>query len=479
MKLSIDEVLLAHGVGNSAGGVSGKFVLIKGRTVIPAATSSVAINAPNYDPLKDSLLVFQNSVLIQETRDYVFSTDKIKIENRTSMWEKDTVFDFVAVRNVRDDIPYQDGALIEDGSIPEEALSLEIREKLDTSEFYMQLNEDIAQLQKRSRQLNQAAANAALILEANNSVVEGTTFGTNGDYTFTMIPDFAGTLTTAALTAGTTVLTGKVSDANAFALGQEITICDDVNYEHVRVTRREVVGSVAHLEVSALQFAYKTGARVARSTVAFNTTAPYIRPWTFGATALKKHVLRFKLPQTEEVVAWITAEETITSTMSISYNNENSYTPMTQTLSTPLSQVVISGIANGQLIGKTRFEYVNFPTLQFTMENPTELVTGMIITVNGVTKYQQSTVSSNRFTVPMATTWFRSGQTDNCQIIISGASGTLQTISFTVLLKPNKVVTTQFFNEVTEATDVYGRIEFSRASGSTVGEIQKIIGGLG
>lgn len=479
MKLSVDELLLAHGVGNAAGGASGKFIVIQGRTVIPAATSVVAINAPGFDALKDSLLVFQNSTMIQQGLDYKLSADRIKIENISSMWATGTVFDFVAVRNVRDDIPFQDGTLIANGTIKEEALSLEIREKLDTSEFYMKLNEDIAQLQKRSLQLNQSAANAALLLEANNSVVEGSTFGTNGDYTFTMIPDFAATTTTVAIPVGTTVLTAKVADANGFLLGQEITLCDDVNYEHVKVTRREVIGATAHLEISPTQFAYKTGSRVARSTVTFSTTAPFIRPMTFGATSLKKHVLRFKLPTTEEVIAWATAEETITATMAVSFNNESTYTAMSKTLSDPKPQVTIGGIANGQLIGNTRIEYLDYPTLQFSVQNPPELITGVTLTVAGATKYQVNTVSSNRFTIPFANSWFRAGQTESCQIIITGASGTMQTIPFTVNLKTNRLVTSQFYSEVEEATDVYGRIEFSRASGSTVGEIQKLIGGLG
>lgn len=479
MKMSIDELLLAHGVGNAAGGASGKFITIKGRTVIPAATSVVAINAPKFDAIKDSLLVFQNSTLLQENVDYRLSADRIKIENLSSTWNTGTVFDFLAIRNVRDDIPYQDGGLITNGTIQESALSQEIRDKLDTSEFYMNLNEDIAQLQKRSRQLNQSAANAALVLEANNVVVEGSTFGTNGDYTFTMIPDFAATLSTATLPVGTTVLTGKVSDANAFTLGQEITICDDVNFEHVKITRREVIGATAHLEITPTQYAYKTGSRVARSTVSFATTEPFIRPWTFGATSLKKHVLRFKLPSTEEVIAWVTAEETITSTLAISYDNEATYKGMSKELTTPQYQVNITGIATGQLVGMTRFEYVDFPTLQFSVENPPELVTGMTITVGGVTKFQTNTVTSNRFNVPLVNTWFRTNQTEACQIIITGASGTLQTISFNVLLKANRIVTSQFFNENTTAAEAYGRVEFARATGSTAGVISKIIGGLG
>ncbi|QHZ58586.1 hypothetical protein M655_024755 [Brevibacillus sp. NSP2.1] len=70
----------------------------------------------------------------------------------------------------------------------------------------------------------------------------------------------AATYTTAALSAGATTV--PVGDSAAFAVGEEVTIYDDVNAENVRITA--ITDNT--LTVGALVNAYKAKATVARTT---------------------------------------------------------------------------------------------------------------------------------------------------------------------------------------------------------------------
>ncbi|MGE7271342.1 hypothetical protein ACQKK5_07770 [Brevibacillus panacihumi] len=77
----------------------------------------------------------------------------------------------------------------------------------------------------------------------------------------------AATYTTGALAAGATSIT--VGDASGFAVGEEVTIFDDVNVENVMVTA--ING--ATLTVGALTKSYKAKATVARTTAVTDAVA--------------------------------------------------------------------------------------------------------------------------------------------------------------------------------------------------------------
>lgn len=82
--------------------------------------------------------------------------------------------------------------------------------------------------------------------------------GQGGRVTATL--EGSATYTTEALAAGATSI--AVGDTSGFAVGEEITIFDDVNAENVTIT----AVAAGELTVTALANAYKAKASVARTT---------------------------------------------------------------------------------------------------------------------------------------------------------------------------------------------------------------------
>ncbi|MCK6203929.1 hypothetical protein KZX50_00510 [Bacillus infantis] len=132
-------------------------------------------------------------------------------------------------------------------------------------------------------------ASFKLYQAASDRVPNGILFGTEFDDTFGMTIDFTKSYSSAALTAGATQI--SVMNAAGFASGQQVTVYDDVNSEHVDIIA--VNGNV--LTVSALLNEYKSGAGVARTMAVVDTVAKTLSFETWNGTELTYSDIRFKL----------------------------------------------------------------------------------------------------------------------------------------------------------------------------------------
>jgi hypothetical protein len=110
-------------------------------------------------------------------------------------------------------------------------------------------------------------ANLNLQLEASQRVPNGYTFGSDFSNTFGMTIDYAKTTAIGALEVGTTTI--PVQDVTGFAVGQEVTIYDDVNLERVTISAIDTTNKT--LTVSALTKSYKDKANIARTMAVADT----------------------------------------------------------------------------------------------------------------------------------------------------------------------------------------------------------------
>ena len=120
---------------------------------------------------------------------------------------------------------------------------------------YVTVNE----LRVSENNIKRELANLNLQLEASRRVPNGVTFGTNFDTSFEMDIDYTRTFSVEELSITETNIT--VDDVAGLAIGQEVTIYDDVNLE-----RRKILNITGYvIEVEALTKPYKAGVNVARS----------------------------------------------------------------------------------------------------------------------------------------------------------------------------------------------------------------------
>jgi hypothetical protein len=129
----------------------------------------------------------------------------------------------------------------------------------DGSEWKLQKT-DLSPLQKEIANLN-------LQLEASQRVTNGKTFGTDFLNTFGMTIDFTKTKSVGALSIGQTQIT--VESVTGFAVGQEVTIYDDVNLERVTISAIDTTNKI--LTVAALTKSFKNQANVARTMAVADT----------------------------------------------------------------------------------------------------------------------------------------------------------------------------------------------------------------
>lgn len=316
MGIGIDDIMAAHGISSLAGGGGGRFVSKTARVSSVAETASVTIPVSlEYNPERDMLVAFQNTVFMQVGLDYRLSDNKLSIQKLTDAWEKDTNLDFIVLKNMKASFPTYDGTLIKNGSITEAKLSAEVRNRLTASADFNGVLARVDDVEEKALAMREAAANAMLQVEASDLVASGTNFGGNGTFTFGVTYHTAQTTTNNILDVGNSILTGKVLATNVFKVGERVTLYDDTQVEVVTVTK----ASATELEVTPLTKSFKSGTVIARST--FNRLAAgggfEFPKW--NNVGVKTAHARMTIGTTDECILWLTVHKDLTATLKATF----------------------------------------------------------------------------------------------------------------------------------------------------------------
>lgn len=152
--------------------------------------------------------------------------------------------------------------------------------------------------------LKREVANLKLHQDTADRIPAGTVFGSNFTETFGMTIDFAKARIGTNVPAGSGTV--SVNDASEFLAGQEVTIFDDVNLERVTIT--SVMNNT--ISITPTERTYKTGARIARSTIGKDGS---FGKWDENGKGLTESDIRIKFHQaTQEVAAYIQHDPDIT-----------------------------------------------------------------------------------------------------------------------------------------------------------------------
>lgn len=316
MGIGIDDIMAAHGISSLAGGGGGRFVSKTARVSSVAETASVTIPVSlEFNPDRDMLVAFQNTVFMQVGLDYRLSDNKLSIQKLSDAWEKDTNLDFIVLKNMKASFPTYDGTLIKNGSITEAKLSAEVRNRLTASADFDGVLARVDDVEEKALAMREAAANAMLQVEASDLVASGTNFGGNGTFTFGVTYHTAQTTTNNILDVGNSILTGKVLATNVFKVGEKVTLYDDTQVEVVTVTK----ASATELEVTPLTKSFKSGTVVARST--FNRLAAgggfEFPKW--NNVGVKTAHARMTIGTTDECILWLTLHKDLTPTLKATF----------------------------------------------------------------------------------------------------------------------------------------------------------------
>lgn len=84
----------------TSGGSSVKFM--KSSTTLSSSTNEVSINIDTFNKDKDLLLVYKNSVYLEETEDYTISPDNSKIISVDENFSTGTIFNFIVFANCQE-----------------------------------------------------------------------------------------------------------------------------------------------------------------------------------------------------------------------------------------------------------------------------------------------------------------------------------------------------------------------------------------
>ena len=278
MKLTVNDFLSGHGIGSGIGRGGNRVEVKAAQFTLPAPTATVSLPMSlEYDPSRDMMMAFQNSIFLDKGADYTVAMDGTTITSTTGDWEAGTIFDLIVLSNTKEASGTYEGAYIGDGTITEEKLVSSILYRIEASSVAGDMIDLTKDLERMMNGLLEVGANTLLHAEATNLITAGQSFGGNGGYTFGVDMDLTQTATTNILDAGQTILTGKVAQPDAFSVGQAVTIYDDLNAETVIVTK----STSSELEVSALVHGYKSGAVLARSTLVPDAGGGYVAP-TWG-----------------------------------------------------------------------------------------------------------------------------------------------------------------------------------------------------
>lgn len=108
----------------------------KHSVVIQQATDKVNIEIEGYNKYTDLLMVYKNTVFLEDDRMYKISDDSLYITNPNGNWEVESLFNFIVIKNSssgNNNIPnYGNGNFeIVDGSITEAKLDQNVKNKLN------------------------------------------------------------------------------------------------------------------------------------------------------------------------------------------------------------------------------------------------------------------------------------------------------------------------------------------------------------
>ncbi len=127
--------------------------LFKNTSILKEKSNRVKIGISEFNMLTDELLVYQNGIYIEEDKEYKISLDGLYIEKISERWNKDTVFNFVMYKGIKDKIAYEDGSLILNGSITLEKLNFDIQNKINNIDKKLNID-DKKELENKISNIN-------------------------------------------------------------------------------------------------------------------------------------------------------------------------------------------------------------------------------------------------------------------------------------------------------------------------------------
>jgi len=101
------------------------------RVVLSSESSNVEVGIPEYNYAEDLLSVYINSTYIKNGDDWVLGSDNVSINKVNGTWSKDTVVDFVVLKNMKQNMSYADGTLIQSETIGKEKLQIALQDEID------------------------------------------------------------------------------------------------------------------------------------------------------------------------------------------------------------------------------------------------------------------------------------------------------------------------------------------------------------
>jgi hypothetical protein len=108
--------------------------ILKNTVTFNTPKSNVQIGISGFNYQNDELMVFVNSTYVEKDKDYTMNIDGLSIDKIDGSWSEDgstTTINFLAIKNVLTTINFNDGSLLQDGSVPKTKLTLDVQNKLD------------------------------------------------------------------------------------------------------------------------------------------------------------------------------------------------------------------------------------------------------------------------------------------------------------------------------------------------------------
>ncbi|WP_460299423.1 phage tail protein [Clostridium botulinum] len=125
----------------------------KNTAILEKESNRVKVDIAEFNMLTDELLVYQNGIYIEKDKEYGISLDGLYIEKIGGNWNKDTVFNFVMYKGVKDKVAYEDGSLILNGSITLNKLNLDIQNKINSIDEKLNID-DKKELENKISSIN-------------------------------------------------------------------------------------------------------------------------------------------------------------------------------------------------------------------------------------------------------------------------------------------------------------------------------------
>lgn len=130
-KQQLSDGLLEYIASNKGSNITFK----KNSVVIPNDTNIVPIGIQGYNKNTDLLMVYKNTVYLEETIMYTISSDSNYINNPNGNWDTGTLFNFIVIKNngSGNNLPDSGNSNFEiaDGSITEAKLHQNVKDKLN------------------------------------------------------------------------------------------------------------------------------------------------------------------------------------------------------------------------------------------------------------------------------------------------------------------------------------------------------------